>query len=148
MFQHLGKALTLLRAVQGKSQVEVARKAGIGKSQLSKYETGQELPRLDSLEKVLRSLGVGLHDFVSTLAMIDHQAERLRGGDSGPAGLKESAWLLASGGLPDGGMQEAFSRVLQDLLSLQGLILQQLVLGIRRPGDAEILLKGRGAEKP
>ena len=37
----------------------MARLAGIGKSQLSKYESGKELPKLDSLEKVLLVLNVG-----------------------------------------------------------------------------------------
>ena len=77
-FANLGKALSLLRELRGKSQAELARGAGIGKSQLSKYENGRELPRLDSLEKVLMALGIGYVEFFQTLALIDHRAQTLR----------------------------------------------------------------------
>ncbi len=53
MFDHLGKALSLLRSLRGMSQGRVARSAGLGKSQLSKYESGRELPKLDSLARIL-----------------------------------------------------------------------------------------------
>ena len=53
MFERLGLCLRTFRELSGKSQASVAREAGIGKSQLSKYENGKELPKLDSLGKVL-----------------------------------------------------------------------------------------------
>ena len=58
MFEHLGPALRLLRERAGLSQTRLARQAGMSKSQLSKYETGRELPRLDSLARLLRALEV------------------------------------------------------------------------------------------
>jgi len=58
MFEHLGAALRLLREQAGLSQTRAAREAGMGKSQLSKYETGRELPKLDSLARLLQALGV------------------------------------------------------------------------------------------
>jgi transcriptional regulator with XRE-family HTH domain len=57
MFKHVGRALSALRELRGMSQAALARKAGIGKSQLSKYENCKEYPKLDSLEKLLRALG-------------------------------------------------------------------------------------------
>jgi transcriptional regulator with XRE-family HTH domain len=57
MFESLGITLRVLRELSGCSQAELARKAQIGKSQLSKYETGKELPRLESLGKVIAALG-------------------------------------------------------------------------------------------
>ena len=48
MFDNLGRALYLIRDLRGKSQAEVAREAGIGKSQLSKYEGGREFPGVQS----------------------------------------------------------------------------------------------------
>lgn len=57
MFRNLGLALQTLRQLREQSQSAVADAAGIGKSQLSKYENGKELPRLDSLAKVLHVLG-------------------------------------------------------------------------------------------
>ena len=73
MFRNLGRSLTLLREMRGKSQAQVAREAGIGKSQLSKYESGKELPKLDSLEKVLTALDLGPVDLFSTLEMVDRR---------------------------------------------------------------------------
>ncbi|HBL29247.1 MAG TPA: hypothetical protein DD490_20645 [Acidobacteria bacterium] len=56
MFAKLGKALRELRESAGLSQAKLAHKAGVGKSQLSKYEAGRELPRLETLARVLRAL--------------------------------------------------------------------------------------------
>jgi transcriptional regulator with XRE-family HTH domain len=91
-FCNLGKALFLLRDLRGKSQADVARRAGIGKSQLSKYENGKELPKLDSLERVLVALDIDYVEFFHTLALIDRRARTLGQG----GGLEE---LLAPGTL-------------------------------------------------
>ena len=79
MFANLGRALARLRDLRGKTQAAVARAAGIGKSQLSKYESGKELPKMESLERVLAALGFGQLDFFYTLLLID------RGDDPRPA---------------------------------------------------------------
>ena len=79
MFANLGPALARLRSHRGQSQAAVARAAGIGKSQLSKYESGKELPKMESLERVLAALGLGQLDFFYTLLLVD------RGEDRGPA---------------------------------------------------------------
>jgi transcriptional regulator with XRE-family HTH domain len=42
------------------SAAEVARRAGVGKSQLSKYETGKEVPKLSSLQRVVDIYGLDL----------------------------------------------------------------------------------------
>src|SRR5436309_12561490 len=77
MFTNLGRTLGLLRELRGKSQARVAREAGIGKSQLSKYENGKELPKLDSREKVLNALDVGHVEFFYTLYLLDDRAAEL-----------------------------------------------------------------------
>ncbi|HEX3526255.1 MAG TPA: helix-turn-helix transcriptional regulator [Thermoanaerobaculia bacterium] len=77
MFSNLGKTLARIRELRGKSQTAVARLAGIGKSQLSKYESGKELPKLDSLEKVLLVLNVGHFELFRMLALLD-RGEELR----------------------------------------------------------------------
>jgi transcriptional regulator with XRE-family HTH domain len=71
MFGNLGGALLRLRDRRGTSQTLVAREAGVGKSQLSKYENGKELPKLESLERVLGALGVGYLEFFRVLDVID-----------------------------------------------------------------------------
>src|SRR5256885_403304 len=74
MFARLGPALVLLRQLVGKPQRRVTREAGLGTSQLSLYETGSELPKLGSLEKVLTALGVGHLALFATLDLVDRRA--------------------------------------------------------------------------
>lgn len=56
MFDRLGLTLKVLREMSGMSQAALAQKARLGKSQLSKYESGRELPKLDSLARLLEAL--------------------------------------------------------------------------------------------
>ncbi len=146
MFANLGRTLGLLRELRGKSQARVAREAGIGKSQLSKYENGKELPKLDSLEKVLTALKVGYFEFFYTLYLVDRQAADLGGQDGGvPAPARGAALAEADGEafyLPplngntvlSEGTDQAFSQVFSDLLLLYRRIFEQMVLsGAQRP---------------
>lgn len=79
MFQNVPLALKLLREMKGLSQLEAARAAGIGKSQLSKYENScKELPKLESLAKVLAVL-----DFQPlTFFYVVHLLGRVKGGEA------------------------------------------------------------------
>lgn len=105
MFGNLGKALSRIRELRGVSQSRVARLAGIGKSQLSKYENGKELPKLDSLEKVLLVLNVGHFEFFRVLAQID------RGDELRPPTPKE--------------VDETFARLNQGLFALHREIVKE-----------------------
>jgi transcriptional regulator with XRE-family HTH domain len=71
MFGNLGRTLALLREMRGYSQLALSREARIGKSQLSKYENGRELPKLETLERVLKVLDVQPISFFYTVAMLD-----------------------------------------------------------------------------
>jgi len=135
MFANLGRTLGLLRELRGKSQARVAREAGIGKSQLSKYENGKELPKLDSLEKVLTALGVGHFEFFYTLHLVDERAAELARADA--AALPAAP---ANGGEPavpppffkvhpllSDSTDQAFSRVFADLLLLYRRVFEQMV---------------------
>ena len=77
MFANLGRTLSLLRELRGKSQSRVAREARIGKSQLSKYENGKELPKFETLEKILHVLKVDMFEFFYTLYLVDGRAAAL-----------------------------------------------------------------------
>jgi transcriptional regulator with XRE-family HTH domain len=112
VFSNLGKAISLLRLLRGRSQASVAREAGIGNSQLSKYESGKELPRLDSLERVLAALGVGYLELFRALKRIDHTAANL-GGESKDE--IDSPWTTLLSPEP----QAAFERVFTMLVRLQ-----------------------------
>jgi transcriptional regulator with XRE-family HTH domain len=132
MWKNLGKALGLLREVRGKSQSSVAQEAGIGKSQLSKYENGKELPKLDSLEKVLNALEVGHFEFFYTLHLVDGRAEDLSGEpgadgeDASPAaGLPPLSALNRGTSLLNPGTEQAFARLYTELLSLYRALFEQ-----------------------
>jgi transcriptional regulator with XRE-family HTH domain len=145
MFVNLGRTLSLLRELRGKSQAWVAREAGIGKSQLSKYENGKELPKLDSLEKVLLVLEVGHFEFFYTLYLVDRRAADLnkgiaKGSDKGePALDDEPAYLppiFKGHPLMSEPTDQAFTRVFADLLLLYRRVFEQVVLtGMNVPND-------------
>lgn len=77
MFGNLGKTIALLREMRGYSQIALSQEANIGKSQLSKYERGRELPKLETLERVLRVLDVQPLSFFYTVAMLDDLVGKL-----------------------------------------------------------------------
>jgi transcriptional regulator with XRE-family HTH domain len=137
MFMNLGKTLGLLRELRGKSQARVAREAGIGKSQLSKYENGKELPKLDSLEKVLKALGVGHFEFFYTLYLVDRRADGLARGDVGESLVEELCMppLLSGTALLSQTTDQGFTRVFTDLLQLYRTVFEQIILHGRPGGD-------------
>jgi transcriptional regulator with XRE-family HTH domain len=121
MFRNLGRTLQLLREERGWSQADLARKAGIGKSQLSKYENSKEQPRLDSLEKILTVLSVRYVDFFTTVAFLDEQLERLNS-PSVPAVTPPPV-----SGLLSDDVNQAFERVSRGIFELHRSVLHQLV---------------------
>lgn len=75
MFSRLGTTLRILREEAGLAQAEVARRAGIGKSQLSQYELGKRLPKLESLERILEGLGTDPLTLFYTAHLLQHRAD-------------------------------------------------------------------------
>jgi transcriptional regulator with XRE-family HTH domain len=143
MFVNLGRTLSLLRELRGKSQAQVAREAGIGKSQLSKYENGKELPKLDSLEKVLKVLEVGHFEFFYTLYLVDRRAadlahdplpEILKRGEFRGFGLPEEPLfippLFHGNSLLSAPTDQAFTRIFADLLILYRMVFEQIVVSV------------------
>lgn len=148
MFDNLGRTLALLRELRGRSQAWVAREAGIGKSQLSKYENGKELPKLDSLEKVLIVLEVGHFEFFYTLYLVDRRAADLgRGAGKGAAGREPSLDdepvypppIFKGHPLLSEPTDQAFTQVFADLLLLYRRVFEQVVLaGVNAPNDLKV----------
>jgi transcriptional regulator with XRE-family HTH domain len=155
MFANLGRTLSLLRELRGKSQARVAREAGIGKSQLSKYENGKELPKLDSLEKVLSVLDVGHFEFFYTLYLVDQRAASLARPRNGQDPFEDPAALgfvendvfspprLKGHDLLAETTDQAFTRVVADLLLLYRRVFEQVVLsGANRTEDLKMPAEG------
>ena len=153
MFVNLGRTLSLLRELRGRSQAWVAREAGIGKSQLSKYENGKELPKLDSLEKVLLVLEVGHFEFFYTLYLVDRRAADLnRSTEKGAKGAEEASRepslddepvypppIFKGHPLLSEPTDQAFTQVFADLLLLYRRVFEQVVLaGMNAPSDLKV----------
>ena len=129
MFDNLGRALYLIRDLRGKSQTEVAREAGIGKSQLSKYEVGRELPKLESLRKVLDVLEIGPFEFFYTMHLLDHEGEKL---DLRREAVEQALppLILSGRGLFSKATDEAFQRVLREVLALYHHMFREKLLNV------------------
>ncbi len=92
-FEHIGTAITVLRARAGFRQSELARAAGVTRAQVSNYECGRQRPTLDSLEKIMMALGADIFDLASALQEADRSASRLREGEGeGEAPGAEPSW--------------------------------------------------------
>ena len=74
----LGQALRWLRERQEKKQYQVADSAGITKGMLSAYETGRQRPSLETLEKILGTLGCDLNDLHNAIQIIHGHPEGMR----------------------------------------------------------------------
>lgn len=74
----LGQALRWLRDRQGKKQYQVADTAGITKGMLSAYETGRQRPSLETLEKILDTLGCDLNDLHNAIQIINGKPEGMK----------------------------------------------------------------------
>lgn len=67
----LGQALRWLRDRNGRKQYQVAEAAGITKGMLSAYETGRQRPSLETLDKLLSTLGCTLHDLHNAIEIVN-----------------------------------------------------------------------------
>jgi transcriptional regulator with XRE-family HTH domain len=67
----LGQALRWLRDRQNRKQYQVAEAAGITKGMLSAYETGRQRPSLETLDKLLSTLGCTLHDLHNAIEIVN-----------------------------------------------------------------------------
>lgn len=74
----LGQALRWLRERQARKQYRVADSAGITKGMLSAYETGRQRPSLESLEKLLETLGCDLNDLHNALQIVNGRPDKMR----------------------------------------------------------------------
>ena len=87
----LGQSLRWLRDRQGKKQYQVADTAGITKGMLSAYETGRQRPSLETLEKILDTLGCDLNDLHNAIQIINGRPEKMRRREDAAAGGEEAS---------------------------------------------------------
>jgi transcriptional regulator with XRE-family HTH domain len=87
----LGQALRWLRDRQGKKQYQVADTAGITKGMLSAYETGRQRPSLETLEKILDTLGCDLNDLHNAIQIINGRPEKMKRRGDGVGGEEDAS---------------------------------------------------------
>jgi transcriptional regulator with XRE-family HTH domain len=71
-FRNIGKALAIVRQQQGLTQAQLAARCGMSRPQVSRYESGRELMKLETLEKILATLRVEPEDFFRFLSALDN----------------------------------------------------------------------------
>lgn len=120
---NVGRALALVREFRGLSQAELARQAGVGKSQLSKYQSGSELPKLDSLSKLLRVLGIGFLEFFYIVRWLDHLESEL----GSEVGVSCEFLMLQDAQFFDSEVRDAFRGLLDQALELFKLLIKAQV---------------------
>ena len=125
MFAELGRTLRALRESRGFSQAELALKAGMGKSQISKYERGKELPQLFSLEKLLTALGAEPLTLFYTAHLLKHRAE-----------ISPVALLVTTTPLLDDPALAKFRLIFGQLLETFEILLAARLLKAASPSDA------------
>src|SRR5215475_1053117 len=105
LFRNVGTTLVLVRELLVLvRQAECARRAGVTRAQLSRYETEGVTPALETLGKVLVGLGVGPSEFFTVMAAVD---------------------LLAGG-------EESLESIRSKVLERQRSVLDEFLAGIAR----------------
>jgi len=117
MFGSIGLTLKLLRKRRGWRQEDLAGRVGMSKTQVSKYETGGELPKLESLGRLLAALEVQLDGFFAMVASVH------RLGEEGLAGIPGTA---------SPSVDEAFKSVYRTLLEHQRAVVREELSGTAR----------------
>ena len=73
----LGQTITRLRKQQGLSQHALAQKAGVSRTILSRLETGQHNPTIDTTQKILHAINPKLHLTITTTETHDYDPQTL-----------------------------------------------------------------------
>jgi len=151
----LGQALRWLRDRQGKKQYQVAESAGITKGMLSAYETGRQRPSLETLEKILATLGCDLNDLHNAIQIINGRPEQMRrrgdgveeegapgggsaeGSDSGghPGGRSDLQRILGRHEPLPAEEERALSEMLDGFHKFLRYLHNTIAQALRRPGE-------------
>lgn len=130
IYRNLPRAITLIRELRGRSQSEVASRAKIGKSQMSKYESGRELPKLPTLAVLFEALDVGVFEFWYTVYLIDAGEEQID--SKGGTVLALPPLPLAGTGLMSTETDVAFRRLMKDVMLVYHQMNAERLLGLNR----------------
>ena len=74
-----GEKIRTVRQLRNMTQKQVGQKCGINEANLRKYESGRQIPKLDTLKRIAEALNVGVEDLVSDEYDL---SDRLRAGSA------------------------------------------------------------------
>lgn len=120
-FGQLGPALRIVRERAGLSGAVLARAARIGKSQLSKYETGRELPRMETLSRLLDVLDIAPLRFFYLM----HRLDRDERGELYETSLQLDLVMLDDGPAAEVWEAAGFRKIIESVLDLHRLAVEQ-----------------------
>lgn len=106
----LAPTVILLRALRGWSRKQLADAAGMDKSQLARYELGQETPSPRTLERLAAAVGVRVHHLGPITAFIRGLQEDIAAG-------RTSSASAASSTSPGSGFESALAQALDRTVS-------------------------------
>jgi transcriptional regulator with XRE-family HTH domain len=75
MLRYLPSALRRLRRSKGFGQEDLAKRSGLGKATISRYETGEGSPSIVNLMKILDALGASDEELLRELSAIQNEEE-------------------------------------------------------------------------
>jgi transcriptional regulator with XRE-family HTH domain len=110
VFRQVGLAIRLARGRAGLTLTVLAERAAVGKSQLSKYEKGKELPKFESLARIINALGT---DALTFFCWANRLARDVADEDIGMELLQARCAALE--------VDDPFKKVLGDILDLYRL---------------------------
>lgn len=165
LLSRLGPALRWLRDRQTRKQYQVADSAGITKGMLSAYETGRQRPSLETLEKILATLGCDLNDLHNALRVVNGDTEA-----AARSSWSSPSWAvgMGAGPAPSEGSAESAGLDSSSLYRILGIehplapeeeaALTQMLLGFHRllrflhrsfrPGPSAATAASRAPETP
>ena len=80
----VGLALLMLRRDAGMTLAQMSEASGSTPANLSRYETGHQMPRLDTLRRVLAGLGLTMPDLYRAQQTVTHLPEKAEDGTLPP----------------------------------------------------------------
>ena len=115
-----GEKIRTVRQLRNMTQKQVGQKCGINEANLRKYESGRQIPKLDTLKRIAEAMDVGVEDLVSDEYDL---SDRLRASIDGAEQINATLERLISDAQNN---REIDSKTLEDITELTRMHLMQI----------------------
>ncbi len=144
----VAQRLRELRKTRKMSVRELAEKSGVSASLISKIEFGHVAPTIDSLDKLVRSLGMELWAFFSEAPSIDMSDQIVfRKADMSVSEAADASWRFALPRHPAFRVQLSCDMYNPRSRALENVVHQNDICGIVVSGELTLEIEGRGKFK-